>query len=250
MTDNRDFGEVFANPAADPIPVGFRAGKLVHGLRLTADEDGDLETQLAQAFGNMRRGVENAGGTIDNIAQVSLFLDDSRQAMPTVNKIWVEIFPDEADRPTYKFMSTPLPGGRLVQLEFFAVLEERRRVINIHGVAHTNPIPMGVRIGDYLFSSRVLPMDPATGEYPPDASRQADHVFANAGSVLAQAGMAWPDLAQGRLFLADMDNLPAIEARWIELFPDTAARPPLHPVHYQAGPLLVMLEVMGMQRQA
>ena len=157
-----------------------------------------VEEQLPLAFENMRRSIENAGGGIDNIAQVSLFLDDARQAMPTVNAVWVEMFPDETDRPTYKFISTPLPGGRLAQLEYFAVLGERRRVINIDGVAHTNPIPMGVRIGDYLFSSRVLPMDAKTGEYPPDVSLQADHLFANVGAVLAEAEMDWPDLTQER----------------------------------------------------
>ena len=248
MTNDRaDFGEVFANPEIDPIPVGFRSGKLVHGLRISAEGE-TVEEQLPLAFENMRRSIENTGGGIDNIAQVSLFLDDARQAMPAVNTVWVEMFPDEADRPTYKFISTPLPGGRLVQLEYFAVLGERRRVINIDGVAHTNPIPIGVRIGDYLFSSRVLPMDAKTGEYLPDAGVQADHLFTNVGSVLAEAGMDWPDLTQGRLFLADMDNLPTIEARWAELFPDGSARPRLHPIHYQVGPLLVMLEVLAVKR--
>jgi enamine deaminase RidA (YjgF/YER057c/UK114 family) len=248
------FREIFANPAVDPIPVGIRSHDLVHAARITGADptsgnmpDG-LDAQLRNAFVKMSRSIENAGGTIENIAHVSLFLTDTRAGMPLVNAQWVATFSDADDRPTYKFMTAPLMQGQLVQIEYFAVIGARRRVVNIAGVAHTNPIPMAVRIGDYLFTSRVLPMDPATGTYPADVAAQTEVLFSNVEAVLSTAGMSWRDVVQGRLFLADMANLPALERRWASHFRDSAAQPVLHPVHYNVGPsLLVMLELLAVK---
>ncbi|MCD6073641.1 MAG: RidA family protein [Rhodospirillales bacterium] len=246
------FREVFANPSADPIPVGIRSHDLVHAVRITGADpttgampDG-LEAQLRNAFANMSRSIENAGGTIDNIAHVSLFLADARASMPSVNAQWVGMFPDASDRPTYKFMTASLTGGLLVDIEYFAVVGARRRVIDIPGVAHTNPIPMAVRIGDYLFTSRVLPMNPASGSYPAEVTAQMDALFGNVDAVLSEAGMAWQDVMQGRLFLADMANLPTAERRWASQFPNLDTQPVLHPIHYNVGPtLLIMLELLA-----
>jgi enamine deaminase RidA (YjgF/YER057c/UK114 family) len=248
------FREVFADPAVDPIPVGIRSRDLVHAVRITGADPltgvvpHGLEAQLRNAFVNMSRSIENAGGTIENIAHVSLFLTDTRAGMPLVNTQWVATFPDAGDRPTYKFMTAPLAGGQLVHIEYFAIVGARRRVINIPGVAHTNPIPMAVRIGDYLFTSRVLPMDPATGTYPAAVAAQTEVLFGNVEAVLSAAGMSWQDVVQGRLFLADMANLPALERSWASHFRASAVQPVLHPVHYNVGPsLLVMLELLAVK---
>jgi 2-iminobutanoate/2-iminopropanoate deaminase len=246
--------EVFANPDVDPIPCGLRVGDLVHGLRIdgTDPETGALPdalaSQLLNAFRNLRRAVGNAGGTLDNVAQVSVFLADARSAMPALNTLWLETFPVDDDRPTYKFMTVALPENRRVALEFFAVLGARRQVVSIAGVAHTNPIPMAVRMGDYLFTSRVLPMNPATGVYPANAADQTDALFGNLEAVLDAAGMRWEDISQGRLFLHDMAVLPDLRRRWESRFDGEA--PPLHPVRYAAAPsLLVMIELIAIQRR-
>ena len=254
MSKGSGFSEIFTDPVREVIPVGLRSGDLIHAVRIIGEDSqtgtvpDDLESQLRNAFANMRRSVEYAKGTIDNVAHVTLFLSDARAAMPAVNLHWTTLFPDAADRPTYKFISTPLPHQQLVNIEYFAVLNARRRVISIPGVAHTNPIPMGVRIGKYLFSSRVLPMDSATGSYPADVGTQIERLFENVGAVLSEAGMTWRDVVQCRLFLADMANLPLLEKRWATLYPNKDARPILHPIHYNVGPsLLVMIEIFAIK---
>jgi 2-iminobutanoate/2-iminopropanoate deaminase len=40
-----------------------------------------------------------------------------------VNKPWLEMFPDENDRPARHATQADLPGGMLVQLEIIAVLD-------------------------------------------------------------------------------------------------------------------------------
>jgi enamine deaminase RidA (YjgF/YER057c/UK114 family) len=248
-TDGRPV-EVFANPDVDPIPSGLRLGDLVHGLRINGADPQTgvvpegLEHQLSNTFGNLKRAVENAGGTLDNVAQVTFFLADTKSAMQALNMQWVDSFPTDDDRPTYKFMTAALPAGQLVELEFFAVLGIRRQLVNIAGVAHTNPIPMAVRMGRYLFTSRVLPMVPATGAYPACAAAQTDALFGNLEAVLAAAGMRWQDVSQGRLFLHDMAALSDLLRRWESRFDGEV--PPLHPVHYPVSPsLFVMIELIA-----
>ncbi|MEE2760988.1 MAG: RidA family protein [Pseudomonadota bacterium] len=242
--------EIFTHPETDPVPAGIRIGDLVQGLHIAGEDPvngeipGDLEAQIANVFANMKRAVTNAGGGLGNIAHVSVFFEDGRAGMPVLNPLWEETFPDADDRPTYKFITTPLRGRRAVQFQFFAVLGASRQVINLPVVAHTNPIPMGVRIGDYLFTSRVLPFDPETGKPGENAAEQADFVFANVTATLEGGGLGWDAVRQGRLFLADMAGLPPLRERWASQC--GGAPRPLHPVNYAVAPtLLVMLEVIA-----
>jgi 2-iminobutanoate/2-iminopropanoate deaminase len=243
--------ELFLNPDRDPIAVGLKVGDLVHATRIVGAEPetgqfgASIEWQLELAYANLRAAVESAGGSVDNIAQVSFFLKrfEDRAA---INDGWVAMFPNERDRPTYKFMAADLPGDLLVQLETFAVLGARRRVVNIPGVAHTNPIPMGVRIGRYAFSSRILPLDPATGKPPEGLDRQAEVLFGNVRAFLAAADVTPANVTQARVFILDRSLLPALEPHWSALFPDSAKQPVRHVVTYPQTPALqVYLEIIA-----
>lgn len=252
MSNFSPFDEVYGNQAVDPMPVGWRSGDLFKALRIAGAVPADrtyaaeLERQTAQCFANMAATVEAAGGSINNIAHVSFYLTSPRDDMPTVNAAWTEMFPDEDDRPTYKFVPYTPVGPDLLQATFYAVLGERRRILNLPVVAHTNPIPMGVRIGDYLFSSRVLPFDPATGDTGDDAASQAEFVFANMTTLLKLAEMEWADASHGRAFLAEPDEFDRINKMWVEHC--GAGAPPLHMLPYRAGPLQVMLELFAVKQ--
>jgi 2-iminobutanoate/2-iminopropanoate deaminase len=237
--------EIFGADANDPIPVGIRVGKLVHGLRINGLPAQGIEAQLELAFAHLRQLVERAGASVDNIAQVSFFLKQ-RQDMAAINKPWVELFPNEQDRPTYKFMVADLPGEELVHLQLWALAGERRTVLQIPGVAHTNPIPMGVRIGNMLFSSRVLPYDPETGRPAGGVERQAECLFENVRRLLAVGGARPEHITQARLFLADPAYAPVAEQHWRALVGSSDPAPVLHTTRYTIAPaLLVMLELIA-----
>ncbi len=240
------FSEVFLR--TDPVPVGFRSDDLIHLNRVVGSGPG-IQEQMTSAFDTLIMAVEGVGASIDNIAQVSIFVRD-REHLRAINPVWVELFPDSDDRPTYKFMVTDLPGGELVQLEAFAVMGAHRRVLQIPKVAHTNPIPMGVRIGSWLFSSRVLPYDPATGKAADGPGRQTECLFHNVRALL-DAGEVRPEhITQGRLFLADPSSQGNAVQRWNELIAGAKERPALHVTPYGQGTqLLVMLEVIAQADQ-
>jgi 2-iminobutanoate/2-iminopropanoate deaminase len=241
--------EIFPNPDTDPIPSGVRIGKLIHGLRIfgtdptTGALGQGIEQQMRFAFQNLQRNVESVGGTLDNVAQVSVFLKNRRD-LKALNPPWVEMFPNDLNRPTYKFMQADLPGEQLVSLEAFALVGERRTTLQIPNVAHTNPIPMGVRIGNMLFSSRVLPYDAQTGQPPDTVERQAECLFENVRTLLQLAGAQPDHITQGRLFVFDRADLPLAEKHWHALVGDPG--PTLHTVHYGLAPALkIMLELIA-----
>jgi enamine deaminase RidA (YjgF/YER057c/UK114 family) len=245
--------EIFGNPDIDPIPLGIRVDSLVHASRLTGIdlETGKLgtsiEEQLELVHAAIRHVVETAGGTIDNVAQVSFFLKnfDDRSL---INPPWVAMFPNDQDRPTYKFMAANLPEGCFVQAEMWAVIEGRRQVIYTPPVAHTNPIPMGVKIGGYLFSSRILPFEPSTNATANGLERQAELVFQNLATFLEVAQMDRADLLQARLFVSDRAHVSTIQEYWDAFFKDSANRPIIRTVLYPQTPAaMVYLEVIGQE---
>ena len=245
------FVELFGDQGVSPLPVGLRSGDIVRGFRIVGTDSmtgklgADIETQLKNAHVNMKRSIESVGGTTANIAHVSMYFQDFGRDREAMNPPWVQAFPDENDRPTYKFLTADLPGEELIFMDYFAVLNHPRQVLNVPGVAHTNPIPLGVKMGPYLFSSRVLPYDPSTGAPAEGVEAQAEFLFGNVEALLEAGGMAWSNVDQGRAFVADFANLPVVTDRWEQIFPNTETRPVLHSLKYGGGALQVMLEFIA-----
>ena len=112
-----------------PIPMGARVGNMSFSSGImgadpaTGTVPEDLESQCVFAFANMKTMVENAGGTIKNIGTIKVYMKD-RSQREAVNRPWLEMFPDEDDRPArHAIEYDAFPPGVLVQLEIVAVVE-------------------------------------------------------------------------------------------------------------------------------
>jgi enamine deaminase RidA (YjgF/YER057c/UK114 family) len=245
----QNISELFTTADGAPESVGLRVDDLVYGCGVTglAPQDRsirpDLPRQADAALAAVDARLQDLGGSLDQLAYVSFFLRDPAD-IRRINTVWTERFPDERRRPAYKFMPTPLTGPEEVRLDFFAVLGAERESLYLPNVAHANPIPMAVKAGRYLFSSRVLPYDPATGRPGSDGPEQAAFVMANTGTLLEQAGMSWRDVTQARAFVADpaLDGL--VRAAWRNHYGGTAGTP-LRITRYRAGALSVLLEIVA-----
>ena len=112
-----------------PIPVGARVGNMIFSSGIIGADPAigqvpvDLESQCVFAFANMKTMVENAGGTIENIGSIKVYMKDRLQR-EAVNRPWLEMFPDEDDRPArHAIEYGAFPPGVLVQLEVIAVVD-------------------------------------------------------------------------------------------------------------------------------
>jgi len=109
--------------------MGARVGNMVFSSGImgqdpaTGELPKDAKLQAQFAFVNMEALMKAAGGGVDDIGHLTVFIkDNSMRAL--VNENWFKYFPDEHDRPARHTIVLDLPGGMLVQLELIAVLKE------------------------------------------------------------------------------------------------------------------------------
>jgi len=127
-----------------------------------------------------------------------------------------------------------------------------RRSIEVPGVSHGNaPIPMGARVGNMIYSSGIMGKDPATNALPEDAPSQAKFMFANLRSLLAQGGAGLGDLVHVKAYVKDNSHRDALNAEWLQCFPDPHDRPARHTmVADLPGGMLVQIEVVAVVKDA
>jgi len=123
----------------------------------------------------------------------------------------------------------------------------RPRSIEVPGVTHGNvPIPMGARVGNMLFSSGIAGKDPATNKVPADAAEQARFAFQNLRTLLENGGATLEDVGHVTVFVKDDSVRDAINAEWVQCFPDPHDRPARHTlVHDLRGGMLLQLEAIA-----
>ncbi|HET6959817.1 MAG TPA: RidA family protein [Vicinamibacterales bacterium] len=73
------------------------------------------------------------------------------------------------------------------------------------------PYSQAVRVGQLLFVSGQVPLDPATGEMVSgDIAAQTRRVFENLGAVLKAGGRSFSDVVRTTVFLADMNDFAEV----------------------------------------
>jgi 2-iminobutanoate/2-iminopropanoate deaminase len=73
------------------------------------------------------------------------------------------------------------------------------------------PYNQAIRTGDLVFTAGQLGMDPATGELAgDDVAAQARQALANLAAILEAAGSGLDRLVKVTVFLADIDDWPAM----------------------------------------
>jgi 2-iminobutanoate/2-iminopropanoate deaminase len=121
-----------------------------------------------------------------------------------------------------------------------------RRSIDVEGMGHGAPIPMGSRIGNTIYSSGIMGTDRTTGTMPADGETQVRNTFANLVAFMDAADATVGDLIRVSVSLSDNALRSLINEEWLKLFPDAESRPARHiSFHESAGPMIIQLEVVA-----
>ena len=113
-----------------PIPLACQIGNTLMSGSIagvdpaTSTLPQSVEEQCFHLFANVRRLVEAAGGSTENIVKMAFFVKD-RSTRDAINKEWLAMFPDAHSRPARHITPADLQSPVLVQCELYAVLEER-----------------------------------------------------------------------------------------------------------------------------
>ena len=216
----------------DPLPMGVRSGKMVLSSVLGGDDPAtgkrveDPDAQIDQVFRNMRALVEHAGGTVDDIAHVLVFMDMEHQ--PSMVRAWLEMFPEDGNRPARKTISYSLGTGSVIQMQFTAAIGGRRENFEVEGIGHHDPIPLANKQAGLLYSSGITGVSPSTGKLADGAERQTVQALQNVAKVMELAGSSTNNLIQVTALVADNEHRSALLTGWRELFPRPDDQPALH----------------------
>jgi 2-iminobutanoate/2-iminopropanoate deaminase len=93
-------------PSKGPVNGTVRAGNVVYTAQVPRDPKtgemtgGDITVQMRQTLTNLKQAIEAAGGTLEDIAQVLIYLVDPADG-PAMNAVYQEFF-----KPPYPSRAT------------------------------------------------------------------------------------------------------------------------------------------------
>ncbi|MGO8918660.1 MAG: RidA family protein [Stellaceae bacterium] len=111
----------------NPIPNASRIGNIMMSSVINGMDPGtrnlppDLAQQLANMFTHIRSAVEAAGGTVDDIIKINVWMKEPVTQREALNVEWVKMFPDERSRPARHTMPLGPDSKALVSCDFTAV---------------------------------------------------------------------------------------------------------------------------------
>jgi len=85
--------------------------------------------------------------------------------------------------------------------------------------AAIGPYSQAIDLGDLVFTSGQIPVDPATGAIAADVESQARQSLTNVRAILEAAGTDMSRVVKTTVFLADMNDFATVNAVYGEFFP-------------------------------
>ena len=84
--------------------------------------------------------------------------------------------------------------------------------------AAIGPYSQALDLGNLVFVSGQIPVNPATGTMPEDVRDQARQSLANLKAILAEAGLTMGDVVKTVIFLADLNDFAAVNEVYAQAF--------------------------------
>lgn len=85
--------------------------------------------------------------------------------------------------------------------------------------AAIGPYSQAIDLGNIVFCSGQIPVDPATGAIPEGITAQTEQALTNVAALLAEASLTLADVVKTTVFLADMAHFGAMNEVYGRHFP-------------------------------
>ena len=147
--------------AANEAPMAVRIGPLLFAYDVTPVNatSGRIESeatqeQVATAFENLDRVLTAAGMERTQLLRIAGYFRDLGEK-DLLNRRMVTVFPNWSEKPVHKYVPAALPPGVSFSLQAIGLMTDDRRIIEIEGIKHNDPISLGAIAGNVFISSRV-----------------------------------------------------------------------------------------------
>lgn len=107
--------------------------------------------------------------------------------------------------------------------------------------AAIGPYSQAIEVNGMVYTSGVIPVNPATGEIPEGSVVQAKQAFANLKNLIEASGCQMSQVVKTTVFIKEMNDFAAINEVYAEFFP--APYPARSCVEVARLPKDVMLEI-------
>jgi 2-iminobutanoate/2-iminopropanoate deaminase len=97
-------------------------------------------------------------------------------------------------------------------------MNQLRRTINLPNRPAGLPFSDGVLVGDTLYISGRIGIDPVTGIVPVDTERELTILFQEFSAVLKEGGMSWDELVWVQVFSPDLSLWEQFNAEYVQHF--------------------------------
>ena len=101
---------------------------------------------------------------------------------------------------------------------------EKKVIATTNAPGAIGPYSQGITVGDFVFTSGQIPVNPATGEIPEGISAQAEQSCRNVAAVLEAAGSDLTKVVKTTCFIADMGDFAAFNEVYAKYFTGKPAR--------------------------
>ena len=98
------------------------------------------------------------------------------------------------------------------------------KIITEKAPAAIGPYSQGICVGEWVFTSGQIPVDPADGSIPEGITAQAEQACKNVGAVLAAAGVSFENVVKTTCFLANMEDFSQFNSVYEKYFISKPAR--------------------------
>jgi 2-iminobutanoate/2-iminopropanoate deaminase len=190
----------------------------------------DPKNQMRQAFDNMSRFIEAAGGCAEDLIHVLIFVR-GREDQADMLDAWLAAFPEDGNRPARKAIFDPTlkDEGKCIQLLCVGHLGQGARAnLEVPGISKRHPNPMGCKIGNLMFSSGVGGDDPSGAATGQDPEMRAELALHNMEALMNSAGGGIEDIGMVAITVNTYSDQAAILRQWDRVFPDPRRAPARH----------------------
>jgi 2-iminobutanoate/2-iminopropanoate deaminase len=100
-----------------------------------------------------------------------------------------------------------------------------RKISTDKAPAAIGPYSQAIVVGDFLFASGQIPINPATGNVEAvGITQQAEQSIKNVGAILSEAGATYDNVVKTTCFLADIADFGAFNEVYAKYFTEKPAR--------------------------
>lgn len=84
--------------------------------------------------------------------------------------------------------------------------------------AAIGPYSQAIEVGNMIFTSGVIPVNPATGEIPEGIEKQADQAIGNLAALIQEAGSDIEHVIKTTVFIKNMDDFAKVNEIYSKYF--------------------------------